>query len=210
MAAMPKDPQKEERILAAALRVFAGKGLERGTISDIAEEAGIGKGTVYQYFSSKEEIFKALLVNFFETLIVEWQALIQVEADPARKLDLIISASFDLFAEPLPESMAQNFPVLLEIFSYAVRDRYLGSASLDLAGILRRMFATIEPLLAAGMEADIFRDADREYLSFLFFASLDGIAIHYYLQDDHYDLNKMKETAIEFYRNALLKNPEGV
>ncbi|MDP6593244.1 MAG: helix-turn-helix domain-containing protein, partial [Candidatus Marinimicrobia bacterium] len=51
---------KRTQIIQAAIKVFARKGLERGKIADVAKEAGIGKGTVYEYFRSKEEIFSAI------------------------------------------------------------------------------------------------------------------------------------------------------
>ena len=49
---------KKELIIEAAIKVFARDGLEKGKIADIAKEAGIGKGTVYEYFRSKNDIFK--------------------------------------------------------------------------------------------------------------------------------------------------------
>jgi AcrR family transcriptional regulator len=50
----------ESRIFDAAEGLFARYGLRKTTIEDIAREAGIGKGTVYNYFPSKEEIFLAV------------------------------------------------------------------------------------------------------------------------------------------------------
>ena len=53
--------ETKERILEAALTVFGEKGYHNATIAEIAEEAGIGKGTVYWYFSSKEELFAGMV-----------------------------------------------------------------------------------------------------------------------------------------------------
>jgi AcrR family transcriptional regulator len=50
-------------ILAAARAVFARKGFSAALVDDIAEEAGIAKGTVYLYFRSKEEIYLAALLE---------------------------------------------------------------------------------------------------------------------------------------------------
>ncbi len=46
-------------ILAAARRVFARRGYDAATLDEVAQEAGIAKGTLYLYFPSKEEIFWA-------------------------------------------------------------------------------------------------------------------------------------------------------
>jgi TetR/AcrR family transcriptional regulator, fatty acid metabolism regulator protein len=47
---------RKEQILKAAERVFARKGFQEATISDVAKEAGLSDATIYEYFSSKEEL----------------------------------------------------------------------------------------------------------------------------------------------------------
>ena len=48
------------RISRAALKVFAKKGYSGAAVSDIASQADIGKGTIYEYFDSKEDLFFAV------------------------------------------------------------------------------------------------------------------------------------------------------
>lgn len=68
-------PTRKEQILQAALEVFSEKGYHKAKIEDIAQCAGIGKGTVYEYFSSKEQLFQAMLkegvAQLNEALILE-------------------------------------------------------------------------------------------------------------------------------------------
>jgi AcrR family transcriptional regulator len=52
---------RRKAIMDAARTVFARKGFARGIIDEIADEAGIAKGTVYLYFRSKKQIYKAVL-----------------------------------------------------------------------------------------------------------------------------------------------------
>src|SRR5574337_1289444 len=47
---------RRAQIVAAAARVFARKGFDRATISEIAEAAGLAEGSIYNYFRSKEEL----------------------------------------------------------------------------------------------------------------------------------------------------------
>ena len=60
-------------ILNAAIRVFAEKGFHQATMDDVAEQAELGKGTLYYYFHSKDEILLQLLENntreFFEQIL---------------------------------------------------------------------------------------------------------------------------------------------
>lgn len=56
--------EKEEIIIQAGIKLFQEKGFAATTVSAVAKEAGIGKGTVYGYFKSKEELLlKACLYN---------------------------------------------------------------------------------------------------------------------------------------------------
>ncbi|MGD2099907.1 MAG: TetR/AcrR family transcriptional regulator [Desulfobacterales bacterium] len=55
---------KRNQIVAAAARVFARSGYSNAVIADIAMEANIGKGTVYEYFESKEDLFFAVFEWF--------------------------------------------------------------------------------------------------------------------------------------------------
>jgi len=58
---MTRDGGKRERILAAALEIFATQGFSNTTVQEIAERAGVGKGTFYTYFPTKEDVFTDLL-----------------------------------------------------------------------------------------------------------------------------------------------------
>jgi AcrR family transcriptional regulator len=53
--------KKQSDILQAAIRVFSEHGFEGAKMEYIAKEAGIGKGTVYEYFESKERLFEEIL-----------------------------------------------------------------------------------------------------------------------------------------------------
>ena len=48
-------------LLEAARRVFAEKGFHEATVDDVAEEAGVAKGTVYLYYRSKRDLYWAAL-----------------------------------------------------------------------------------------------------------------------------------------------------
>lgn len=206
MVAMQKDPEKEERILAAAMKVIGERGLDKGTIAEIAKYAGIGKGTVYQYFTSKDEIFRALLVNFFNEMLSGWKQMLILELPPQEKLRLILESGFDMFDELDKPGMKEAFPVLLEIMLYGFREKMKGGQHFDLGDTIRDIFEIIHPLMEEGVEKKIFRKGSPEFLSFILFASLDGIGIHYYLQQEHFDLKTMKKETTEFFLNAILED----
>jgi len=53
--------RRQEQILAAAFEVFAAHGFEAARIDEVAERAGVAKGTVYLYFPNKEQMFRAVV-----------------------------------------------------------------------------------------------------------------------------------------------------
>ena len=65
-----KDPDtRKQEILSGALSVFARKGYEKTTISDIAKELGISQGLCYRYYASKEEIYDAALEEYADIIV---------------------------------------------------------------------------------------------------------------------------------------------
>ena len=59
-------PERREHILRSASKVFSRKGYRLTSVSDIVEEASIGRGTFYLYFESKRDIFRELIESYFE------------------------------------------------------------------------------------------------------------------------------------------------
>ncbi len=76
------------RVLEAAEELFGSEGLAV-PIDDIAERAGVGIGTVYRHFPTKEALFEAIVVSHFERLVVDARSLASSD-DPAEALFCLI------------------------------------------------------------------------------------------------------------------------
>jgi TetR/AcrR family acrAB operon transcriptional repressor len=77
---MSDEDERRQQILNAAAAVMIRLGYDKTTMSDIAEEAGMSRRTVYQYFKGKEGIFEDLLCREYLRYSQTW--LEQIEADP--------------------------------------------------------------------------------------------------------------------------------
>lgn len=99
------DPNKKTKIVQAATKVFARKGYAGTIMSQVAEEAGTGKGTLYEYFKSKEDLFFAV----FEQLMADSADLItssdDTEATVAGRL------------ETLAATLIENWTANLELYA---------------------------------------------------------------------------------------------
>src|SRR5689334_14308129 len=78
--------QRRSSILQAARAVFARQGYADTVVEDIAAQAGIGKGTLYLYFPSKEQIYLAALLEQARQLDADTRAAVNAAATWREKL----------------------------------------------------------------------------------------------------------------------------
>ncbi|MFW6113634.1 MAG: TetR family transcriptional regulator [Actinomycetota bacterium] len=88
LATLSEEERRTEEILGAAFRVFSLKGYHNTTVDDIAQEAGISKGTCYQYFVGKEDIFTATVERSLGNLLDEAEAAAADATDALTRLGL--------------------------------------------------------------------------------------------------------------------------
>jgi AcrR family transcriptional regulator len=91
-------------ILDAALQVFGQYGYRRTSMDDIAGEAGIGKGTIYLNFASKEEVFQALSQRLAERMLAGAEAASRHPGTIADKLTAMHAAWFGTYADTIRRS----------------------------------------------------------------------------------------------------------
>ena len=126
-------------ILDAADRLLARYGYKKMTIDDLAREVGVGKGTLYLHFSSKEEVALSRVDRVIERLKVELKVLARNDEAPAirlrRMLMLRVIYRFDSvqhYTESINHVMAAIRPALLER-----RKRYFEDEARILAEVLK-------------------------------------------------------------------------
>jgi TetR/AcrR family fatty acid metabolism transcriptional regulator len=83
----------------AAMRVIARKGVEETTIQDVADEAGIAKGTVYVYFRDREELFARTADRAFEMLVARMDPVFDVVSSFSEKLMNVVTTQLEFFDE---------------------------------------------------------------------------------------------------------------
>lgn len=148
-------------ILAAALRLMDDKGVDALTMDEIAQAAGVAKGTIYLYFQSKNELIQALLAQVGEALAREVEAIMGEPLSPPEKLRLVVT----LFLQNV-EKERVLFPLYLrELVRYNTgRETSLTPKLKELEG---RIMGHLTSLFAEGMAAGRFIEADPALLAFL-------------------------------------------
>src|SRR5207245_2022892 len=192
---MPKvvPEYKEEaksRILDAANRVFAEKGYHEATMDDIAKRLGVSKGAIYLYFSSKEDLFEAMVKTAPQAFKEILYSSFGDEADPVQSATqffdkmLKLSASnpglsFEILSEAsrnptlkriLKQNHAEYEEVLTSFLAEGQKRRFVGD-SLDirpLANALIALWNGLETLLVSGLTIEEARNAWLEALKAIF------------------------------------------
>lgn len=90
-------PSTKERILDAALDVFSQKGFHTATTDEIAERAGVGKGTLYRYFETKEKLFAELVRLRLDELEKKTRSTIDGHDDVLTMISKYIRIYFEFF-----------------------------------------------------------------------------------------------------------------
>jgi TetR/AcrR family fatty acid metabolism transcriptional regulator len=95
----PKNPIKGAAILKAAESIFAKKGFHEATISDIARKSKVSEATIYEYFSSKEELLFAIPARTTRQHEEKNREILKYIQGAANKLRFLIYRHMGLYAE---------------------------------------------------------------------------------------------------------------
>jgi AcrR family transcriptional regulator len=90
---------KKQEILNAAEKLFNRFGIKKTAVDEIASTASVAKGTIYNYFGSKEGIIKEILTKKAAQLEESIESSIQNMKDPMGKLKITIMKKLNLVAE---------------------------------------------------------------------------------------------------------------
>ncbi len=175
-----RDPAKAQRIVEAAIRVFARSGYYHSRVADIAREAGIASGTVYLYFRTKDDI----LVTLFREKMAEWCALarreIAAEPDPVSKLRRLVALHF---------SVLEKSPDLAEVVQVELRQGhkfFRGAPAAEVSAYFQLITSVLEEGVAAGR---FRRDLPVKVAAKMLFGAMDQIATSWVLGQRTYRLS---------------------
>ena len=166
--AVKRERRKEARpgeLIEAALELFVEKGFAATRVDEVAARAGVSKGTLFLYFPSKEELFKAAVRENIAGRFAEWT--LELDAFEGSTDDLLrycykvwwerIGATKASGITKLMLSEAQNFPEIAQFYQQEV--------ILPGRALIRR-------ILQRGMERGEFRQMDLEYGTYIVLAPM--------------------------------------
>lgn len=91
--------KRRRQIFTAAATVFAQKGYHNATVREIAEEANLGKGTLYEYIDSKKDLLYLVMEEAHSMLFAEWDRIKTKDIPPDEKFREAIHTQLTLTEE---------------------------------------------------------------------------------------------------------------
>ena len=166
--------EKRTAILEAATQTFAEKGFHAARISDVAELAGVGKGTVYLYFSSKEDLLLSILQSYVDEALVL--------ADQMTEQGVGLKEGIEQFLERALDRIVEN-PALFTMMEQRV---FLTDPEMQQRGeaffhsIIGRIVEKLEAVIRQGQ----IRDYDPTIVACAIIGSLTSLQLYHALHSE--------------------------
>jgi AcrR family transcriptional regulator len=180
----PVKELRENQIKEAALKLFSEKGFYGTTITQIAEAAGLGKGTIYWYWKSKEELAFSLV----EDMLSNFLELIEAARDEGGGFE-------ERFAE-LVKGVAELYVVEKEhcrlLWKFRADRHYIFDPdyTTKVTAYYLRMREAIADLIRQGVESGELREIDPQLAAFVLLGITEGLEIEWLENEDDFDLEK--------------------
>ena len=188
--------EKRNRIIEAAVKVFAQKGFYLAKVSDVARAADVADGTIYLYFKNKDDLLISLFEQKMELILQRFRERLQNIVDPVEKLHNLIDLYFELIEED--KDLADVFQVELRQSTKFLKN-YHNQKFLDFLSL-------IASIIQEGMENGYFRaDLNLDVVKIMIFGTLDEVARQWILgADSIYSLDDAKKDVKHILTNGLI------
>ncbi len=162
-----KEKPKSVLILEAAAQVFSEKGFYAATVEEIASRAGVGKGTVYEYFPSKEALFRAMLRAGMQSYLAAVRSRLKNPTSARGALEQIALAHVGFIREK-------------SALARLIADEQIGLSPEGREWLWRmkeRKLEAVARVIAKGIEEGEFRPADPRLAAEVFLGVVGAICV---------------------------------
>ena len=202
---MPKIVDKEQKRIEIArktMTLIAKQGYENTPIRKITAEVGIGKGSFYNYFSSKEDILNEIIRIVF----TDWTKLVISKIgtidDPLKKLFILLKDG-----SSLDSTFQQNMIIYVDLWRWSVS--YKGSEEFIprfRSYLENGKNAVIDIIEDAQNKGFIKMELDAAALASAWIALIDGMCMHSMILKPEFDVDKICQSFFESLLNGIKPN----
>lgn len=191
--------QRRANIMEAAIHVFIENGYERTTMKHVMDKAKVSRGGLYQYFSSKEDLFEAILEEDLAKVVEETDTILNSEV--LSYWELLLLRMYGESLKPSPE-MDPLAPSKLEFFITGRNDERRRKYGLKRYHYGLGIYANV---IKAGQEKGEFsKKYSADVLARSIVSQIDGLALDdAILPKEEVMLKEQSEMLLEYLKMAL-------
>ncbi len=178
----PVKELREKQIKEAALRLFSEKGFHNTTITQIAEAADLGKGTIYWYWKSKEELAFSLVEEMLADFVRLIEGARDGEGTAVEKFQGLVAAVAQLYE--------RETDYLRLLWKFRVDRSYIFSEDYTrrVASYYLRMRKALETMIEEGMNSGELRRMDPRRMAFIFLGIAEGLELEWLENEDEFSM----------------------
>lgn len=180
-------------IFEAAIKSFSKKGYHKSTMDEIAETAGVAKGTLYYHFKSKEDIFKFIIEAGIKMVQEELHDKTRHLEYPTDKLRKVCEVQLKLVVTYLPFFKT----ILSQMWGDEERQAQLRAE-------LEEYFKLIEGYLLEAADESFIQNNNIEIIAFNFFGVMISTVVYSITHKD-IDIEDVLDTLVEFLMRGIGK-----
>jgi AcrR family transcriptional regulator len=196
---------RRAQIIEAATAVFAEKGLDRATMAEIADAAGINKATIYLYFDSKAALTQAIAEAIFAQELADLQAAYESPGTAIERLTAFYEALISdegLIADEV--GVLPLMPIIYEFYALGLRRDDVRAV---LADFLNHSAALLAAIIQEGIESGEFvATTDPSRAARALDALMSGTVLHWVYTPEEVDVNAQFRYGIQLIFQGLIKH----
>lgn len=187
--------KRKEAIFSAALQCFNEKGYSETSISMIASRAGISKGGLYHYFSTKRELFMALFLDRVNQYSEQLKMKLQTEGSAEKRLELLVRESGQLLLKN-----EDFYRFCLEFLSIGARDAEIRTV---MTRFYRETVDIFTHIINEGVKSGSFSPIDSQKVARMLYFTVMGAFFTLFSVEPDFMFSDQLSFQIDFMRRAL-------
>jgi len=192
---MKKNLKTRKQLVEVARQLFGEKGKKNITMNDIAEASKKGRRTLYTYFTSKDEIYNAVINNELSLVLEKLKIVSAEKLEPDAKLAKHITTHLSAIKEAVNRNGSLKSDFFRDIYEVERTRRKVDLQEIEL----------IRKILEEGVSKRVFKPLNNEMTAIIIFYAIKGLEVPYIRQGISAQFEQNKNTVVEFIFTGIRK-----
>ncbi len=185
--------------MKAARKVFGRTGIGHFRMIEIADAAGVGKGTLYEYFPSKNDLILGCFVDMMEDLGGFLNNRLSELQDPVCQIKTIIAATFEFY-----RTERDRIEALFDFYAMGIPRCDGKPALVEISPFYGEMIKQVGRIVQTGIDSGYFRPVNADLAASMILGLLDGLFFQIALRVISFDDDELQEEVGSIILGGLL------